>query len=302
MEYLLTAKNETFTEKKMSVAFVDYETWLYGCSNQYHTEPDVMGWFTNLKDKGQIDDVLFFADLTKDPTRNQALRLRSISNNIIDCSKGDREKDYSDFIMLDHIYQRLIRQPDIKQFILFTGDGHFQSVVAFLKNFNDKIIGIYSLKGSLSPQLAEAANWYVEIVPPDEQDKRNAAITKLIIDNLLRLEDQGKIATFNKTISVIHSGNPQYREDEVRSILSAMVSDNRILKVDTVLPSSGFLAKKLLVNRGQSIPKPEKIVEPLIKPIAETISDTTSELNAEPITESVTESTTESTIETTPEI
>lgn len=249
MEYILNTKNETFSEKMMSVAFVDYETWLYGCTNQYHTEPDVMGWFNDLKNKGHIDDVLFFADFTKDPTRNQTLKLRSISNNIIDCSKGEKEKDYSDFIMLDHIYQRLIRQPDIKQFILFTGDGHFQSVLAFLRNFNDKIIGVYALKGSLSPQLAEAANWYVEIIPPDEQEKRNADITRLILENLTRLEEQDKIATFSKTVSVIHGINPMYREDEVRNVLSNMVNENKIIKVDTVLPSSGFTAKKLLVNR-----------------------------------------------------
>ena len=250
MEYILNAKSEILS-RVPTVVFVDYETWLYGCVNQYHTEPDVLGWFNDLRDKGQITDVLFFADFTKDTTRHSALKLRSISNNIIDCSKGEKEKDYSDFIMLDHIYQRLIRQPDIKQFVLFTGDGHFQSAIAFLRNFNDKIIGIYSLRGSLSPQLAEAANWYVEVIPPDEKDKRRDEIKNLIMENLGRLEENDKIATFTKTVSVIHRHNPQFAEDDIKHVLSGMIESNVIQKVETVLPSSGFLAKRLVLGKEE---------------------------------------------------
>jgi hypothetical protein len=253
MEYILKAKNESMELLKElpSVVFVDYETWLYGCVNQYRTEPDVLSWFTDLKDKGQIKDVLFFADFTTEATRYQALKLRNISNNIIDCSKGDKEKDYSDFIMLDHIYQRLIRQPEIKQFVLFTGDGHFQNAVAFLRNFNDKIIGVYSLKGSLSPQLAEAANWYVEVLPPDGREQRYEEIKKLIAENLSRLEEGEKIATFNKTVEVIHRNNPQYTEDDVKTVLGILIDQNIIKKIDTVLPSSGFQAKRLVLNREE---------------------------------------------------
>ena len=248
MEYILNAKNETFS-RTPTMVFVDYETWLYGCVNQYHTEPDVQDWFNNLKDKGQIMDVFFYADLTKDSLGHQAMKLRYISNNIINCSKGEKEKDYSDFIMLDHIYQRLIRQPEIKQFVLFTGDGHFQSAVAFLRNFNDKIIGIYSLKGSLSPQLAETANWYVEVLPPDEKEKRQEEIKSLILNNLTKLEESEKIATFSKTVSVIHRANPQYAEDDIKKALGSMIDEETVAKVDTILPSSGYLAKRLMVNR-----------------------------------------------------
>lgn len=31
--------------------------------------------------------------------------------------------------MLDHIYQKIIKQPAITQYILVTGDGHFHSVI-----------------------------------------------------------------------------------------------------------------------------------------------------------------------------
>ena len=40
-------------------------------------------------------------------------------------------KDYTDFIILDNIYQKALSSSDVNLFIIFSGDGHFSSVVAF---------------------------------------------------------------------------------------------------------------------------------------------------------------------------
>jgi len=250
MKYVTSYKDETF-EKVRTIVFVDYEAWFYGCRNQYQTEPDIADWFNHVKDKGQIDDVLFFADFSHDGIKDHIVKLRNISNSIIDCSKGDKAKEYTDFIMLDHIYQRLFRQQDIKQFILFTGDSHFQSIVAFLRNFNDKKVGIYSVDGALSPLLAEAANWYVKLIPGNG---RQEAIKRSIVKNLTWVKEKTDvIPTFSKTVGVVAKNSPEYSEYEVQLTLSSMIQQGQIRQEETYLPNGGHLVKQLILIESESI-------------------------------------------------
>jgi len=249
MQYLTNCKDETF-DKVRTTVFVDYEAWFYGCRNQYKTEPDVSDWFNHVKDKGQIDDVLFFADFAHDAIKDHIVKLRNISNSIIDCSKGEKTKDYTDFIMLDHIYQRLLRQPDIKHFILFTGDSHFQSIVAFLRNFNDKKVGIYAIDGSLSPLLAEAANWYTRIIP---SSGRVDAIKRAIIKNLTWVSEKDDVVpTFTKTVTVVARNTPEFTDQDVAAVLSSMITLGLIRQEEAIIPYSGHLVKKLILNDQKS--------------------------------------------------
>jgi len=249
MQYQVTAKDETF-EKVRTAVFVDYETWFYGCKNQYKTEPDVVGWFNHVKDKGQIDDVFFFADFSHEIIKDHIVKLRNISNSIIDCSKGEKTKEYTDFIMLDHIYQRLFRQPDIKQFILFTGDSHFQSVVAFLRNFNEKKVGIYALDGSLSYLLAEASDWYVKVIPSNE---RFEIIKEKILKNLTWVSERpDAFPTFSRTVTMVARYYPVFSEQDVSYVLSTIISNGLVRQEEAVMPHSGVTVKKLILPKEEN--------------------------------------------------
>ncbi|MCL1844032.1 MAG: NYN domain-containing protein [Defluviitaleaceae bacterium] len=247
MQYFVNNKNETIGKTRTTV-FVDYEAWFYGCRNQYQTDPDVADWMNHVKDRGQVDDVFFFADFSHESIKDHIVKLRNISNSIIDCSKGDKTKDYTDFIMLDHIYQRLFKYPDIEQFIIFTGDSHFQSVVAFLRYFNDKKIGIYAVDGSLSPLLAEAANWYVRVVP---SSGRIEGIKRAIIKNLGWVKEKPEVvATFTKTVSVVARNNPEISEQDISAVLSGMITRGEITQEDAVIPFSGHQVKRLIYSEN----------------------------------------------------
>ena len=78
------------------------------------------------------------------------------------------QKDFTDFIILDNIYQKALSSDDIDVFILFSGDGHFSSVTAFLKNFYRKEVVIYGVNGSFSKQLRETASRFY--ILPTESD------------------------------------------------------------------------------------------------------------------------------------
>lgn len=150
-----------------TVVFVDYESWFYGLHNQYNAETDVAGWFKKLKTRGQIIEIYIFGDFEGNKSIAQdRLKLRTLTSNIIDCANFESKKDYTDFIILDRIYQTIIRDSSIQQYIIFTGDGHFSNVSAFLKNFEDKVVGIYAVQGTLSQQLRQSASW-VEVIEPD---------------------------------------------------------------------------------------------------------------------------------------
>lgn len=215
-----------------TAVFVDYECWRFGLSNQYNSETDVSGWFNELKSKGQIEDLLFFGNFEKPLLSKDKLKLRTITNNIIDTSYLDDKKDYTDFIMLDHIYQSIMKNDVIEQYIIFSGDGHFSSVAAFLKNFKDKIVGVYAVNGTLSAQLRDSASWYQLINPVDDAiaktRKEEIDIDQLIFDNLRWVKTQnGVIPTFRKTVENISNYYNVSRE-EVASKLSELIRQGTI--------------------------------------------------------------------------
>ena len=65
--------------------------------------------------------------------------------------------------MLDYIYQKAMTGKKTDTFIIFTGDGHFSSVVRFIINVCRKKVGIYGVKNAISYQLKESASYYREV-------------------------------------------------------------------------------------------------------------------------------------------
>lgn len=132
-------------------------------------QPNIKDWFEELNRHYNLVDVMFFADFSHKSLANEIGRIRLYSNKIIDTrSPSGVVKDFTDFIILDNIYQRALSSGDIDVFILFSGDGHFGSVTSFLKNFYHKEVVIYGINGSFSKSLKETAT-KVFTLPTDEE-------------------------------------------------------------------------------------------------------------------------------------
>ncbi len=156
--------------KPTAAVFVDYEHWYISLYRMYQIHPNLKSWLADMKEKYNILDVTFFADFSNQHLANEIPRIREITNNIIftaPTGTGAHKKDFTDFIMLDHIYQRAMSSKEIDTFIIFSGDGHFSSVVSFLKNNLNKEVGIYGVKDALSNQLRNIASW-VSTVPSED--------------------------------------------------------------------------------------------------------------------------------------
>ncbi len=153
-----TVKENTSGLSK-AVAFVDYEHWFISLKTNYGMKPDIKGWFEDLNSKFNLLEVNFFADFSHKSLADEIGRIRLFSNKIIDTrSPNGVQKDFTDFIILDNMYQKALSSEDVDVFILFSGDGHFSSVTSFLKNFYRKQVIVYGINGCFSKQLRETAN------------------------------------------------------------------------------------------------------------------------------------------------
>lgn len=151
--------------KPRAIAFIDYEHWYISYDKLLHAKPDIKGWRSMLAEQYDVREMLFFADFSNDALRQEISRIREVSSSIIETQNTSSrfKKDFTDFIMLDHIYQRAFSAQDIDVFLIFSGDGHFSSAVSFLINRCNKTVGVYGVRDAMSQQLKNTASFFVEI-------------------------------------------------------------------------------------------------------------------------------------------
>jgi len=199
-----------------TIVFIDYESLYISFNKQYSIPPMLDPIIDEIKTNGKIMKIYVFGDFTKPELSRERNRIRTITSNIIDCSNESAvlKKDFTDFIMLDHIYQELIQNPSVEQFIFFTGDGHFSSAATFIRTFMDKIVGVYGVAGSLSRQLKDCSSWTKEVcvVDGDELEYQTN-----LLKNLKSAEEKGLCPTFFKSVehTARYYGGDQYRYEQI---------------------------------------------------------------------------------------
>lgn len=196
-------------KKPKAVAFVDYEHWYISMDRFFHTKPDIKAWVDDITLRADVREILFFGDFSNPALSAEIPKIRSFSSRIIETRNANPkiEKDFTDFIMLDYIYQRAHEDDTVDMFILFTGDAHFNSVSAFLKTFCHKDVGIFGVRNAFSMQLKQTATWWEEVPLPEERLK---PYFEMILKNMDYLEQNGKKnsrITLNKTVEYVASSN-----------------------------------------------------------------------------------------------
>lgn len=151
-----------------AIAVVDFEHWYIALERGYAIKPDIKAWSEEIRAEYDVEEIAFFGDFSNYGLRGELDKIRNISAMVINTqnSSENYEKDFTDFIMLDYIYQKAMTSKKTDTFIIFTGDGHFSSVVRFIINVCRKKVGIYGVKNAISYQLKDSASWYRE-VPTD---------------------------------------------------------------------------------------------------------------------------------------
>ena len=167
--------------KPSAIAFVDYEHWYISMYRMYSRKPDIRQWRSAVSELYDVHDILFFGDFSNPSLRAEISKIREVSSSIIETQNASsyHKKDYTDFIMLDHIYQRAITYGvNTDVFIIFSGDGHFSSAASFLVNRCGKTVAVYGIRDCLSTQLKNTASVTVEW-PPVNSDSDSESFTNV---------------------------------------------------------------------------------------------------------------------------
>ncbi len=215
--------------KPRALAFVDFEYWFYTYQNFFSMEPDAMRWRKELDEKYTILDIMVFAEFSNNQRlNNQITPLRNITNTIIETYQQtkNRKKDMTDFIMLDYIYQNAVTRNDVDVYILFTGDGHFHSVVKYLSQTLRKKVVIYGIKDSISMQLQTVASEVIEL--PDDENAFWQYAPFIVEDLAYASKSISIIPTFNSTIKAVLRNHKEASEEYVRKALQRMLDEGLI--------------------------------------------------------------------------
>ncbi len=225
-----------------AVAFVDYEHWYISLKNNYGILPNIKGWFEELNQNYNLLEVNFFADFSHKSLADEIGRIRLFSNKIIDTrSPNGVQKDFTDFIILDNMYQKALSSEDIGVFILFSGDGHFSSVTSFLKNFYHKQVVIYGVNGSFSKQLQETAT--VAHTLPTEQDL-SGSFYRYIFDYLKTSPKPSYNEAINEVLKKVKKGT---NKQKVTQAMKALMENDIISERSLSSGKSGSKSKKQIL-------------------------------------------------------
>lgn len=224
------------------MAYVDYEHWYISLKTNYGLKPNIKAWFEDLNEKYNLAEVNFFADFSHKSLADEIGRIRLFSNKIIDTrSPNGVQKDYTDFIILDNLYQKALSSDDIDVFILFSGDGHFSSATSFLKNFYHKQVVVYAINGCFSKQLRETAT--VSYILPSEQD-----ISESYYGYIFDYLKNSPSPTYNEAISTaVKKARGSASKQQIAKAMKTL-SENNVISERTIPNGKGKKQKMLFVD------------------------------------------------------
>lgn len=144
--------------------FVDFENIRYSTINSYGREPDPITWRDKALRYGLMAVARAYADFDQHP---QSVRTRLDvagfeaqhypAKRTVDQQNREKIESRSDLNFVIDIINTALTRPDIKTFLLFTGDKDFIRIVTTLRNRLGKRVVICGVPGSVSPDLVAAA-------------------------------------------------------------------------------------------------------------------------------------------------
>jgi uncharacterized LabA/DUF88 family protein len=144
--------------------FVDFENIRYSTINSFGREPDPLSWRDKALRYGLMAIARAYADFEQHPpaVRNR-LDVAGFeaqhypAKRTIDQQGREKIVSRSDLNFAIDIINTALGRPDIRTFLLFTGDKDFIRVVTTLRNRLGRRVVICGVPGSVSPDLVAAA-------------------------------------------------------------------------------------------------------------------------------------------------
>ena len=219
------------SRKQTAVAFVDYEHWFYSYTNKFNMVPNVQEWYDEICSEYKLKKLYFYGDFNNRIIEPELDKLGKYTKDVVHTAstKDGVDKDFTDFIILDAIYREAAKKNSPDVFIIFTGDGHFNLAVQYLRELNKKVI-IYAVRYALSNKLKSSANSYVEM-PRQVQEQQY--YIDLILDSLRRLKNKNKVATYWKTVVSVAEYN-KISQERIQTTLDGLLNQKYLYEEESV--------------------------------------------------------------------
>lgn len=211
-----------FRKSRKAMVFIDYEYCFYSYQNLFDMRPEPKNLIDTISKEFNIKDIMIFGDFAPYAINSELRKLRNITNTIIETGNTVRhhKKDMTDFVMLDYIYRCDDDHKDVDTYIIFTGDGHFHSVIKHLVKQKKKRVIVFGVRESINRQLFEVAS-EVRYIPAEEE--LAAHLYKLIAANFDFIKNKPHIyPSFNATVDIV-SKRHHIDSGRIRTALGEMI-------------------------------------------------------------------------------
>ena len=229
-----------FGKQHKAMVFIDYEYCFYSYKRVCDIKPQPAKWMKLFEADYSIADVMVFADFSPSEINSELGKIRNITNTIIETGNTfmQHKKDMTDFIMLDYLYRCADEHSNIDTYIIFTGDGHFQSVAKYLSKKKNKKVIICGIKDTMSRQLQAVADEVIEL-PVEEE--LFLCYGQMIASNLKYIENVNKvIPTFTGTSTAVANHN-HLPVKKVNEVLHRMIECGYINQIQKRIGSKTYM-------------------------------------------------------------
>jgi uncharacterized LabA/DUF88 family protein len=175
--------------------FVDYENIRYSTINSYGQEPDPVAWRDKALKYGLMSVAKAYADFDQHPqqarTRLDVAGFEAHHYPVkrsTDSQGREKIASRSDLNLVVDIINTALVRPDIRTFLLFSGDKDFIRLVTTLRNRLGLRVIICGVPGSISPDLVAAAG-EEDPLEIEQSEDVDAAVIQAIDAYIKQLHD-----------------------------------------------------------------------------------------------------------------
>lgn len=258
-------------------AFVDFENIRYSTINSYGREPDPVVWRDKALKYGLMSVAKAYADFDQHPPQVRTrLDVAGFEMNhypvkrTTDSQGREKLASRSDLNLVVDIINTALVRPDIKTFLLFSGDKDFIRLVTTLRNRLGIRVVICGVPGSVSPDLVASAG---------EDDPLEIEETEDI--------DIAVIQSIHAYVEQLHDGFVPTQSHMSRSLWrfvdrSKLPSEHIEAKVMEFLRKRVLMKRQTINGQGNELVTTELNLEhPLVQEALEVTTDEDDELEFE---------------------
>jgi uncharacterized LabA/DUF88 family protein len=233
--------------------FVDWENIRYSMLNLHGQEPDPI----KLRDKalkyGPLVVAKAYADFSEHDGFRSRLDVAGIESEHypVKITNGRRQSS-ADVQMVIDIIDTVLDRPQVRTFILMTGDRDFIRIAARLRNRFGKSVVVSGVPGSMSHDLVQAGSIDDPLEVTSVYDRDKALIRK--IDRYEVTRHEGFYPTFSNLARFLqHPVNHQMIDPNyVQAKLSQFVAEN-VLEREVIMTEMGRELTVTRLNRENSL-------------------------------------------------